>query len=101
MGTPLIQEEDSDMVNKAKSKEASERRWRAGRLSMRAHTDLKRALKFLADADNRTVSQYVEIVLLAHVQGLLKNQFDASGALTSGNRGEPLAWRKPRHQQTI
>jgi hypothetical protein len=87
------------MVKKTQSKEASQRRWRAGRLSMRAHTDLKRALEFLAEADKRTVSKYVEIVLLAHVQGLLKNQFDSSGALASGNRNEPFVLRELQRRQ--
>lgn len=86
------------MVKKAEAKEASQSRWRAGRLSMRAHSDLKRALEFLAESDKRTVSKYVEILLLDHVQALLKNQFDSSGALASGNHDETFLLRDPRRR---
>jgi len=101
MGTPLFQGSDGDMVKKTQPKEASQRRWRAGRLSMRAHSDLKRGLEFLAQTDKRTVSQYVELVLLAHVHSLLKNQFDSSGALASGDRNEAFVLREPWRRPPI
>lgn len=59
----------------------SEKRWRGARISLRVHDDLKAALEFLAADDRRTVSQYLEIILLDHVRGKLKNRFADDGAL--------------------
>jgi hypothetical protein len=87
------------MVNRAKAtKESEESRWRARRLSMRTHGDLKRALEFLAKSDRRTVSQYCEIALVDHVRSLLKNSFDDDGSLASKNSDETLVLRDAKRR---
>ena len=70
----------------------SESRWRTGRISIRVHEDLKRALEFLASADRRTLSQYLELIALEHARQKLKNDFSNDGALEDGKR-QPLVMR--------
>lgn len=99
MGTPWDQEHDGNMVKRVKAtKESEERRWRTGRLSMRTHDDLKRALEFLAKNDRRTVSQYCEILLLDHVRSLLQTSFDDDGSLASKNSDEALVLRDAKRR---
>jgi hypothetical protein len=69
-----------------------ESRWRTGRISIRVHEDLKRALEFLASGDRRTLSQYLELIALEHVRQKLKNDFSNDGALEHGKR-EPFVMR--------
>jgi hypothetical protein len=69
------------MVKKALAKPHSERRWRSARASLRMHDDLRDAIDFLAKSDRRTVSQYLEILVLAQVRKLLVNEFDDDGVV--------------------
>jgi hypothetical protein len=77
------------MVDEEKT--LSESRWRTGRISLRIHEDLKRALEFLAADQRRSLSQFIELTLLDHVNAVLKNKFDKDGALQTP--GETLEMR--------
>ena len=55
------------------------KRQRTARASLRLHNDLRKALEFIADADRRTISQTLEMVVLEFVKNTLKNEFDAEG----------------------
>jgi hypothetical protein len=68
------------------TKAASQSRWRSDRISLRMHPDLKQALEFLAEADRRTLSQYIELICLDHVKVSLRNEFCADGSMESGQR---------------
>lgn len=72
----------------ARKKAPSQSRWRTGRISIRVHEDLKRALEFLAAADRRTLSQYLELIALDHARGRLRNAFANDGSLEPGERYE-------------
>jgi predicted transcriptional regulator len=72
----------------AASNSLSEIRWRTERISMRLHGDLKRALEYLAEADRRTLSQYVEFICLEHVRKALRNDFDDDGTLATNEKKE-------------
>ena len=69
------------MVKKTLAKPHSERRWRSARASLRMHDDLRAAIDFLARSDKRTVSQFLEIMVLAQVRKLLVNEFDDDGVI--------------------
>jgi hypothetical protein len=45
------------------------------------HDDLRSALEFIAQADRRTISQYLELLLITHVRATLTNEFDDDGKL--------------------
>jgi hypothetical protein len=55
------------------------KRQRTARASLRLHNDLRLALEFIADADRRTISQTLEMVVLEFVKNTLKNEFDTEG----------------------
>lgn len=69
------------MIKKAQVKPHSEKRWRSARASLRMHDDLRDAIDFLAKQDRRTVSQFLEILVLAQVRKLLVNEFDDDGVV--------------------
>jgi predicted transcriptional regulator len=79
-----------------KKKTLSQSRWRAGRISIRVHDDLKRALEYLAEADRRTLSQYLELIALDHARAKLKNAFANDGSLEPGERQEFALRSAPR-----
>lgn len=81
------------MVDEEKT--VSESRWRTGRISLRVHADLKAALEFLAKDERRTLSQFLELVLLDHAAAALRNKFDADGALI-GDEKQEFQLRNPR-----
>lgn len=60
------------------------KRFRDARASLRLHPNLKAALDFLSDCERRTLSQYLEIVVLRHVQETLIEEFDRRGVLIRG-----------------
>jgi hypothetical protein len=59
---------------------------RSSRASLRMSDDLRRALEFLAAAERRTLSQYLEITVLEKAKYMLRNEFDATGKLLGNNR---------------
>lgn len=79
------------MVDEEKT--LSESRWRTGRISLRIHEDLKKALEFLAEDERRSLSQFIELTLLDHVNATLRNKFDKDGSLVE--KGD-LELRKSR-----
>ena len=81
----------------AEQKTTEPSRWRTGRVSFRLHEDLKRGLEFLAAGERRTLSQYIELLLIDHVQATLRNGFDADGQLLGSPR-QPLELRDPRRR---
>lgn len=80
------------MVDEEKT--LSESRWRTGRISLRIHEDLKKALEFLAKDERRSLSQFIELTLLDHVNASLRNKFDADGSMVE--KEQELELRKPR-----
>jgi predicted transcriptional regulator len=56
-----------------------ESRWRTATVTLRLHPDLKAAIAFIADADNRTASNWIETEILSSVRRRLENEFSASG----------------------
>lgn len=80
------------MVDEEKT--LSQSRWRTGRISLRIHEDLKKALEFLANDERRSLSQFIELTLIDHCNAVLRNKFDKDGALQDGDR--ELELRKPR-----
>ncbi len=54
---------------------------REARISLRLHTDLRAALEFLAEADRRKLSSYLEKVIADHAATMLTNQFKSDGSL--------------------
>ena len=76
-------------------KPLSESRWRTGRISLRIHSDLKRALEFLAD-ERRSLSQFIELTLIDHCNAVLRNKFDKDGALQEGDTDLELRKSKSR-----
>ena len=77
-------------------KPLSESRWRTGRISLRIHSDLKRALEFLADDERRSLSQFIELTLIDHCNAVLRNKFDKDGALQAGDTDLELRKSKSR-----
>lgn len=69
------------MIKKPLAKTHSERRWRSARASLRMHDDLRAAVDYLAKADRRTVSQFLEHMVLDRVREILQNEFDDAGCL--------------------
>lgn len=47
------------------------------------HDDLRRGLQFVASADRRTLSQYLEILVLEHLRSVLRNEFTNDGELVN------------------
>jgi hypothetical protein len=66
----------------------SESRIRTGRASMRMHPHLRAAVDFLASAERRTVSQWLEMTVLQRVESELENKFEPNGCLQLGQRGQ-------------
>ncbi|GEM_PF-6556778 len=56
-----------------------ESRWRTARVTIRLHSDLKEAIAFLAEQDNRTTANWIETEAIAAVRRRLENEFAASG----------------------
>jgi hypothetical protein len=89
------------MVSKdSPQKPKSEVRYRTARAAFRMRPDLFEALEFLAGTERRTVSQYLEMVVLEHVRGRLRNGFDDDGNRTDKGelvlRGKPATWFPPQ-----
>ena len=93
------------MVKKAlapfrRRRSRGETRQRESRIVFRLHVNLRNALNFLSDSDNRTLSQYVEMVLLEHCRVKLTNKFARNGAPeTPTDAGPP--WRLRRLSRGI
>lgn len=83
------------MIKKVQARPHSERRWRSARASLRMHDDLRDAVDFLAKSDRRTVSQFLEMLVLEKVRDLLKNEFDDDGVIV-GSREFALKDPKKR-----
>jgi hypothetical protein len=56
--------------------------FRRDRISFRSHDDLKAILQDLADAQRRTLSQLVEMILIDHLRAKLGAPLNDDGALT-------------------
>ena len=54
-------------------------RFRLGKVSFRLHEHLRSALDYLAAVDHRSLSQYIEMVLLENARARLENAFDHRG----------------------
>lgn len=68
---------------------------RLGKVSFRLHAFLRLALEHLAAEDRRSLSSYVELVLLDHCRELLENEFDhVGGPATAAEIGKP--WKRKR-----
>jgi hypothetical protein len=76
---------------KVKKPPLSESRRREARASLRMHDDLRSGLQFVAEADRRTMSQYLEILVLDHLRTVLRNEFTSQGELV--NKTSPLVFR--------
>jgi len=83
------------MIKKPLAKPHSEKRWRSARASLRMHNDLRDAVDFLAKSDRRTVSQFIEMLVLDRVRQLLQNEFDCDGVIV-GSREFQLKNPKKR-----
>jgi hypothetical protein len=69
----------------------------AGRISLRVHPDLRSALDFLADADARPLSAFIELVLIIHARHRLAN-----GINNSGERLDPkMPWTLRKRSGTL
>jgi predicted transcriptional regulator len=79
------------MAGKRKRERPAESRWRTATVTIRLHPELKRAIKFIADHDNRTASNWIETEIISAVRRRLENQFAASGEQIDH---EPLRLRR-------
>ena len=67
-----------------------ETRHRHARVAFRLHANLRGCLDFLSYADNRTLSQFIEIILIRYCQQCVTNRFDRTGGpLTPADAGPP------------
>jgi uncharacterized protein (DUF1778 family) len=60
-------------------KKHSEIRQKTGRLSIRIHEDLRSALDYLADAEHRPLSNYIETLLIQSARERLTNPISNDG----------------------
>lgn len=68
---------------------------RLGKVSFRLHAFLRGAFEHLAAKDRRSLSSYIEIVLLDHARERLENKFDhIGGPANDAELGKP--WRTRR-----
>lgn len=79
----------------SEKKPPSEKRWRTARVSLRVHSDLRRGLELLAKRERRSLSQYVELMLVDHAKALFKNPYTDDGSL-EGADDQELVLRDPR-----
>lgn len=74
-------------------KQPSESRIRTARASMRMHEDLREAVDFMAKAERRTVSQWLEMTVLDRVTWALENRFNPDGSRHLGDN-HPLRFKR-------
>ena len=77
-------------------KKPSESRIRTARASMRMHEDLRAAVDFMAKAERRTVSQWLEMTVLDRIMRSLENRFEADGSRPPREVHYPLKFRNGR-----
>jgi hypothetical protein len=65
-----------------------------GRVSMRLHPHVKWGLEVLAVDDNRTLSSYVEKILIDHLKDSLDNEVYSSGQIVGTPEPRPSVRRR-------
>jgi hypothetical protein len=75
-------------------KKPSESRIRTARASMRMHEDLRAAVDFMAKAERRTVSQWLEMTVLDRVTRALENRFNDDGSRPQRETHYPLRFKR-------
>jgi len=65
---------------------------------MRMHDDLREAVVFMAKAERRTVSQWLEMTVLDRVTWALENRFNPDGSRRPGDN--PLRFKRGHEPTT-